>query len=56
MAHSKNSSRVVRDGDDLLLVLSEELVTAFDIKEGDDLILVDIENGKLTLELARKEE
>jgi 16S rRNA A1518/A1519 N6-dimethyltransferase RsmA/KsgA/DIM1 with predicted DNA glycosylase/AP lyase activity len=50
------AGKIVRDGDDQLLVLSEEVVVKLDIREGDDLIPVGVEDGKLTLELVRKAE
>jgi hypothetical protein len=46
--------RVVRDGSDLLLVLPDELVKRFKIAEGDDLVPISAESGKLTLELLRQ--
>jgi hypothetical protein len=52
----KSSCMLVRDGNELLLVLSEQIVENLKIKEGDDLIPVDVENGKLTLDLVRTAE
>jgi hypothetical protein len=45
------SAKVVRDNEGILLVFSNELAKALQIKEGDDLIPIDVESGKLTLEL-----
>ncbi len=50
------AGKIVRDGDDLLLVLSEEVVAKFDIREGDDVIPVCVAIGKLSLELVRTAE
>jgi hypothetical protein len=50
------SAKVVRDDEGILLVFSNELAKALQIKEGDDLVPIDVESGKLSLELVRTTE
>lgn len=48
------AGKVVRDSNDLLFVLSEAAVARCDLKEGDELLPVNVENRRLVLELVRK--